>query len=85
MGVILMTEDPKYISVPQAVQETDYSSGYIRRLAIQGRIDAKKFGRDWMIKLEDLLDFKQRMQALGPAKFGIRYDDGDDEHANETG
>ena len=45
-----------------------YAAAYLRRLAGQGRIEARKVGRDWLIWQESLLNYQTTMQALGPQR-----------------
>jgi excisionase family DNA binding protein len=47
---------------------TGYHVKYLRYLVGQGRIEARKVGRDWLIDRESLLAYKRRMDRLGPAK-----------------
>ena len=44
---------------------TGYSEAYIRRLAKQGKILARKVGRDWLIDRESLQAYKEQMDSLG--------------------
>ena len=46
--------DTRYISVRMAANELDKSEAWVRRLCQQGRLPAKKVGRAWLIRLEDL-------------------------------
>jgi len=48
-----------------AAEITGYSAAYLRRLADQGRIKARKVGRDWQIQRESLLTHCEHMQDLG--------------------
>lgn len=54
-----------WITSNEAVQLTDYSAAYLRRLASQGRITAEKIGRDWLFCRESLLTYHKQMQSLG--------------------
>ncbi|MBN1811794.1 MAG: helix-turn-helix domain-containing protein [Anaerolineae bacterium] len=54
-----------WINTDQAQTFTGYASAYLRRLANQGRIEACKVGRDWLINQESLLAYKVQMDALG--------------------
>jgi hypothetical protein len=44
---------------------TGYASAYVRRLADQGRVEARKVGRDWPINRESLLAYKRELDAPG--------------------
>jgi excisionase family DNA binding protein len=54
-----------WINTEQAQVLTGYASAYLRRLANQGRVEARKVGRDWLINQESLLAYKTQMDALG--------------------
>lgn len=57
-----------WVTTEQAEALTGYASAYLRRLANQGRIEAHKVGRDWLINQENLLAYKREMDALGPQR-----------------
>ena len=57
-----------WLTTDEAEALTGYSIAYLRRLATQGRIAARKIGRDWVIYQESLLGYKKRMDALGVDK-----------------
>jgi hypothetical protein len=54
-----------WINTEQAENLTGYAPAYLRRLANQGRIKARKVGRDWFINQESLLAYKRTMDSLG--------------------
>lgn len=54
-----------WLTTDQARILAGYATAYLRRLAHQGRIEARKVGRDWLISQESLLAYKARMDALG--------------------
>jgi excisionase family DNA binding protein len=54
-----------WINTEQAETLTGYAQAYLRRLANQGRIEARKVGRDWLINQESLLTYRAQMDALG--------------------
>ena len=54
-----------WINTEQAKVLTGYASAYLRRLANQGRVEARKVGRDWLINQESLLTYKREMDSLG--------------------
>jgi excisionase family DNA binding protein len=54
-----------WINTEQAEALAGYASAYLRRLANQGRIEARKVGRDWLINQESLLAYKHEMDSLG--------------------
>ena len=57
-----------WVITKEAADLTGYNIKYLRRLVRSGRIEARKVGRDWLIKRESLLAYKQRMDRLGPQK-----------------
>jgi hypothetical protein len=54
-----------WINTEQAETLTGYAAAYLRRLANQSRVEARKVGRDWLINQESLLAYKAQMDALG--------------------
>jgi len=54
-----------WIDTSEAQALTRYNGTYLRRLANQGRVEACKVGRDWLINQESLLAYKREMDALG--------------------
>jgi hypothetical protein len=54
-----------WVTTEQAKALTDYSLAYLRSLAKQGIIEARKVGRDWLIYQGSLLTYKREMDALG--------------------
>ena len=52
-----------------------YSPVYVRLLARDKRIEARKVGRDWLIERASLLAFKAAMDALGSDKHNPWRDD----------
>jgi hypothetical protein len=54
-----------WISTSEGAVLTDYSEAYIRWLANQGRVEARKIGRDWLVNRESLLAHKAQMDMLG--------------------
>jgi excisionase family DNA binding protein len=57
-----------WLTTEQAGELTGYNVKYLRWLAGQGRVEARKVGRDWLISREDLLAYKREMERLGTAK-----------------
>ena len=54
-----------YITTAEAAQLTGYTDAYIRELIKDGRIDAKKYGRSWMVSRASLLAHKRQADELG--------------------
>jgi excisionase family DNA binding protein len=57
-----------WINTTEAAALTGYTQAYMRRLARTGQIEARKVGRDWLVKRDEVLAHKQRMDRLGPEK-----------------
>jgi excisionase family DNA binding protein len=54
-----------FITVEEAIRLSGYTAQYLRRMARQGRIQAMKFGHFWMVNLESLQSYMERIQSLG--------------------
>jgi excisionase family DNA binding protein len=65
----------EWITIDEAETVTGYARAYLRRLAYQGRVGACKVGRDWLIRRESLLAYKERMDAPGTEKHNPWRDD----------
>jgi excisionase family DNA binding protein len=64
-----------WVTTAQAAELTGYNVKYLRQLVRDGRIEARKVGRDWLVNLEDVLSYKARMDALGSQKHNPWRDD----------
>lgn len=58
----------KWVNTAEAAELTGYSKTYMRQLAQRRLVRARKVSRDWLIDSESLLDYKAKMDRLGPAK-----------------
>ncbi len=47
-----------YISTKKAAEELDYTVQHTRYLIREEKLDATKFGRDWMIVRESVKEYK---------------------------
>ncbi len=70
-----MSDFEGWLNTKEAAALTGYSSAYARRLAREGRVEARKVARDWLLNEEALLAFKARMDRLGPDKHNPWRDD----------
>ena len=70
---------PRYVQIPEllnireAARFLDWSPNYIRRLARQGRIPARKLGREWRFYLTELQEWLHQgcpSQEEQPSLFG---------------
>jgi len=57
-----------WLTTTGAAELTGYNVKYLRWLINQGRIEARKVQRDWLVNKESLLAYKARMDALGAQK-----------------
>jgi len=64
-----------WLTTSDAAELTGYNVKYLRWLINQGRIEARKVQRDWLVNKESLLAYKARMDALGPQKHNPWRDD----------
>jgi hypothetical protein len=55
-------------TIPNAATQTGLSSSHIRYLARSGKIAARKRGRDWFVRLDDLLRYRQRVRRGRPRR-----------------
>ncbi len=61
--------DPvEWITTNEAADLTGYASAYLRQLILQGRLPAKKRGRDWFLCKADVIAYHEEMQRLGAEK-----------------
>lgn len=56
----------KYVYFQVAAQLTGYESGYLRKLARTGKIDAVRVGTAWMINLESLDEYQRAYKNRHP-------------------
>ncbi len=57
-----------WLTTDEAAELAGYNVKYLRWLINQGRIEARKVQRDWLVNKESLLAYKARMDALGAQK-----------------
>ncbi len=57
--------DTEILSTAQAAQRLKVTRWWILGLIRQGRLPATKFGRDWMIRADDLAKFAQQPRQVG--------------------
>jgi excisionase family DNA binding protein len=55
-----------WLTTEEAAKLVDYAPAYVRQLAIAGRIEAQKVGRDWLISQASLLAYKARVKPGRP-------------------
>lgn len=57
---------PEWISVKEAAEFTGYSEGHVRYLLTKGRVEGRKFGRDWFTTKEALQEYLDTNPRPGP-------------------
>lgn len=57
-----------FVTIQEGALLTGFSRGHIRRLAVKGLVMGVKFGRDWIINREGLLQYKRDAEILGNQK-----------------
>ena len=57
-----------WVSVKEAADQVGYSTAYVRLLARNGRIEARRVNRGWLVDLAGLVAFKAEMDRLGTEK-----------------
>jgi excisionase family DNA binding protein len=53
------------ISLTEAAEHYGLSSDYLRQLAIRGRLNARKIGRNWVTTLSDVENFIKTREKRG--------------------
>ncbi len=72
--------DPlEWITTNEAAELTGYASAYLRQLILQGRLPAKKRGRDWFLRKADVVAYHEEMQRLGADKHNPWREDLEDQ------
>ena len=64
MSELLSINGINFISASDAGKICKYTSDYITKLAREGKIEAKRMGRQWYVSPESLEAFVQRSQTL---------------------
>ncbi|MDR3577970.1 MAG: helix-turn-helix domain-containing protein [Anaerolineaceae bacterium] len=67
-GVIL----EKYITVQAATEISGYNTQYLRRLLRAEKLDSVKVGQMWLIKLESLENYTERVNRVTDRRLGPR-------------
>jgi excisionase family DNA binding protein len=62
------------VTAEAAAELTGYNIQHIRRLAFAGKLDALKAGRSWLIKIESLNSYLERISRINDRRFGPRAD-----------
>lgn len=59
---------PNFVLVAEAANESSYTAIHITWLLRKGLIEGRKVGGVWMVDLDDLRNYEQRMNELGTKK-----------------
>lgn len=54
-----MDREDKMLSCALAAEQLNFSASYIRRLCALGKINARKYGHDWIIPISELRNIKR--------------------------
>jgi len=57
-----------WVNTTEASELTGYSQAHVRILARSSQVEARKVGRDWLVRRESVLAHKRRMDHLGSEK-----------------
>ena len=55
-----------WINTQTAAEVSGYRRAHVRHLAIHGRIEARKIGRDWFVNQESLLHYAAQVRPGRP-------------------
>lgn len=61
-----------FMPLGEAERHSGYTGQYLRRMAREGRIDAIKFGKVWMINRQSLEAYMARAERMQDRRFGPR-------------
>jgi len=68
-----MENDIEFAPISVAARQAGYTYRMVYNLARREIIPSQKFYGTICVRPQDVLDYKSRMQALGPAKHNLRY------------
>jgi len=57
-----------YVTTDEAAQLSGYKQRWLAQLVREGKLEAVKVGRTWLIHKEKLLAYVEEMKQLGPSK-----------------
>ena len=58
--------DRRWITLPQAAEISGYTTGHLRYLLRNGRLEGEKLGRDWFTTVEAVERYKETSPRPGP-------------------
>ena len=56
------------ILIAEAAEQSTYSTNHIGLLLRQGKVKGKKVGGTWLVDIDDLQIYEQRMEEMGTQK-----------------
>jgi hypothetical protein len=57
------------VTIAEATTQSEYSHEHIKYLVRTGKIEGRKSGGVWLVDLDSLKAYEQKMKELGPQKF----------------
>lgn len=60
--------DEKAITIPEVARLSGLSRSHIRNLLRTGAIHGEKIGRDWVVTLREVMEYRQRVKRGRPKK-----------------
>lgn len=67
-----MALNESYLTTAEAAKRLGVSTGRVRQFLADGRIKARKFGRDWAIPASAVAEFAKIERKVGNPNFGRR-------------
>jgi len=59
----------EWITTTDAAQISGYHVEHIRRLIRGGHVNARKWGKEWMVDKQSLIDYQKQENKSGPKPF----------------
>jgi len=56
----------EYVSSTEAARLLEYDTSHVRRLCSEGKLDAVKIGRNWLVKRSSIQAYKENKPKPGP-------------------
>lgn len=67
-----MISNESFLTTAEAAKRLGVSPGRVRHFLAEGRIQARKFGRDWAIPATVVAEFAKQERRVGNPNFGRR-------------
>jgi len=62
------------VTAETAAALTGYNIQYVRRLAFEGKLDALRVGRAWLIDIKSLRHYLKQARRMDDGRYGPRHD-----------